>query len=334
MVILAYDKAGTTYQGSGVVLNSEGYIATNYHVIKGADRIDIKHYTKEIKNAEIYLKDEEKDILILKIDDNIFAPVSIGKTSLLKEGQRVYAIGSPEGYENSISEGIISGFRNDDNNSRLIQMTTPITDGSSGGAVVNGYGELIGLSMSGQHEGNIYFAVPVDDIIKLMGSDFTFNEGSTAVDYLAEGNSANDNHNYKDAEFYYTKHLEKFSNDITAYFKRGYARAKLKEYKKAISDFSEAIKNDSENSDAYFYRANCYYSLREFEASAKDYSSAIEINPDYAVFYYNRGFAYYKLKMFAEAIKDWQNAIDLNANYDSELNPKIESAKQRIDGKK
>lgn len=334
VVILAYDKTGTVYQGSGVVLNNDGYIATNYHVIKDADRIDIKHYSKEIKDAEIFLLDEKKDLLILKVDKNLFSPIPIGNPSSLKTGQRVYAIGSPEGYENSISEGIISGFRNDDNNTKLIQMTAPITDGSSGGAVVNGFGELIGLSMSGQHEGNIYFAVPIDDITKLAGNEFSFSKGSNSVVYLSKGNNASESKNYKDADFYYTKHLDKFSNDITAYYSRGYARFKLKEYNKAIEDFSETIESDSSNSNAFFYRGNCYYILRNFSASAGDYTKAIEINPDYPVFYYNRGFAYSKLKMYNEAAKDWQNAIELKPEYSNELKPKIDASLQKVNDKK
>src|SRR4030095_10358777 len=167
VVVLAYDSSGNIYQGSGVVITYDGWVATNYHVCKDADRIEVKHYSNEFKNVEIVVRDEQKDIMVLKVKNLSLKSLHSVSSSNLKAGQRVYAIGSPEGYENSISEGIISGFRNDENNVRLIQMTTPITDGSSGGAVVNGYGELVGLSMSGQHEGNLYFALPVSEIYAL-----------------------------------------------------------------------------------------------------------------------------------------------------------------------
>src|SRR4030095_16195592 len=124
VVVMAYDKEGNIYQGSGVVIDKKGYIVTNQHVCKDANRIELKHYGKEIKNVEIYKSDEVKDIMVLKINDSFLTPISLGNSSSLKTGQRVYAVGSPEGYENSISEGIISGFRTDDNNAKLIQMTT------------------------------------------------------------------------------------------------------------------------------------------------------------------------------------------------------------------
>ncbi|HRJ85717.1 MAG TPA: S1C family serine protease, partial [Ignavibacteria bacterium] len=164
VVVLAYDNLGNMFQGSGVVINSDGLIVTNHHVCKDANRIEIKHYNKEIKNVSIYKYDEVKDILFLKTDDRTLTPIPYGSSSSLRTGQRIYAVGSPEGYENSISEGIVSGFRTDENNVKLIQMTCPITDGSSGGAVLNSKGELIGLSVSGQHEGALYFAIPVNDI--------------------------------------------------------------------------------------------------------------------------------------------------------------------------
>ena len=261
VVIIAYDNLGNVFQGSGVVIK-DGLIVTNYHVCKDANRIEVKHYTKEIKSVSVYKYDELKDILLLKTDDRTLTPIIQGNSSNLKAGQRIYAVGSPEGYENSISEGIVSGFRTDANNVKLIQMTCPITDGSSGGAVLNARGELIGLSVSGQHEGALYFAIPVNDVIAMIGIDNQYADNSDAVNYFEIGTKANENKNYKDAEVYFSKYLEKFTGDASAYYNRGYARFKLKEYKKAISDFS-AVLEKSETSESFFYRGNCYYSLKD-----------------------------------------------------------------------
>jgi tetratricopeptide (TPR) repeat protein len=331
VVVLAYSKNGDVYQGSGVVLNNNGYIATNFHVCEGATRIDVKHYNQDFKNAEIYLKDESKDILILKINSKDLSPITINTSEGLKSGQRIYAIGSPEGYENSISEGIISGFRFDENNNKLIQMTAPITDGSSGGALVNSNGELIGLSVSGQHEGNLYFAIPSDDIVSLTGKDNIVMTDSVAeINYYEEGTAAKENENYREAELYFTKHLEKFSYDVKAYFNRGYSRTKLKEYTKAINDFDKAIEYNPDDADSYFYRGNCRYSLKEFDEAINDYNKAIELEPDYSDFYYNRGYARYKLKMYMEALSDWEKCIKLNPDYSGELSSKIKSVKENL----
>ncbi|HMQ79044.1 MAG TPA: trypsin-like peptidase domain-containing protein, partial [Ignavibacteria bacterium] len=124
VVIIAYDNLGNMFQGSGVVI-SDGIIVTNHHVCKDASRIEIKHYAKEIKNVEILKSDEVKDLLFLKTDDFTLTPITYGNSENLRSGQRIYAVGSPEGYENSISEGIVSGFRTNENNVKLVQMTCP-----------------------------------------------------------------------------------------------------------------------------------------------------------------------------------------------------------------
>ena len=329
VVIIAYDSKGNMFQGSGVVLDKNGHIATNHHVCKDADRIEIKHYSKEVKDVTIIKYDELKDILILKSPDVNFTPITHGNSNNLKAGQRIYAIGSPEGYENSISEGIISGFRNDMNKTRLIQMTCPITDGSSGGAVVNSKGELIGLSVSGQHEGSLYFAIPVNDVLAMLSGSTNLTENTDASRYYEIGTIAKENKNYTEAEVYFTKYLEKFSNDVSAYYSRGYARFKLKEYKKAISDFSTVLDNNG-SKESFFYRGNCFYNLKEYQSAYDDYSKAIAEEPDNYDIYYNRGYAAFRLKNYKGAISDWKKAVLLNPDYESELKGKIKTAEEEI----
>ncbi len=329
VVILAYDGAGNQYQGSGIVINKEGYIVTNYHVCKDANKYEVNHYKKEFKNIEIVRQDPNKDILILKVKDNPLPSIKIGSSDDLKPGQRVYAIGSPEGFENSISEGIVSGVRYDSSGNEVIQMTTPITDGSSGGAVVNSKGELVGMSMSGQHEGNIYFAVPVEDIMKLLDPNYVASrekENKTEqeqINYFSKGKDASKMEKYEDAIFYFSKYLENNLYDKDAYFYRAYARMKLKEYKLAIIDFTKAIGISSENYETYFFRGNAYYYLSDYSNALTDYTSAINLAPDLAELYYNRGYANLKLKNFPAALSDWKTAIELKPEYEKELSTKI-----------
>ncbi len=325
VVILAYDDAGNVFQGSGVVINNEGLVVTNHHVCKDANRIEVKHYSKEIKGVTIYKYDEAKDLLFLETGDRTLKPIDFGTSSNLRSGQRIYAVGSPEGYENSISEGIVSGSRIDENNIKLIQMTCPITDGSSGGAVLNSKGELIGLSVSGQHEGALYFAIPVNDVLAMLGIENNYTEVTDPQQYYEIGSQATDNKNYKDAEVFFSKYLEKFSSDATAYYKRGYARFKLKEYKKAISDFNTVLEN-SQTSESFFYRGNCYYSLKDYKNALTDYTKALEQEPDNYDIYYNRGYANFRLKNYAEAVSDWTKAVELNPDYKAELEVKIKIA--------
>lgn len=331
VVILAYDNNSNIYQGSGVVISDDGLVATNYHVCKDASRIEIKHYTNEFKSVEMVYIDDSKDILILKVKNLTLKPLDISSSGNLRPGQRVYAIGSPEGYENSISEGIISGFRNDENNINLIQMTTPITEGSSGGAVVNAYGELVGLSMSGQHEGNLYFALPISVITEVTSSKVKIAESDNSVNYFEVGTKANQKENYKEAEYYFTKYLDKFSSDVAGYYNRGYARFKLKEYKSAIVDFNRVLEYDILDEKSYFYRANCFYYTKDFKSAIRDYTAAIRLDPYDEDIYFNRGYSFFKLKDYSGAVSDWEKAIELNPEYEKELRAKINSAKEELD---
>jgi TolA-binding protein len=330
VVIMAYDNFGNIYQGSGVVIDKSGLVVTNHHVCRDANRIEIKHYENEFKDVEILAADELKDILILKVNNFTLRPMPRGTSTSLKTGQRIYAVGSPEGYENSISDGIISGFRTDDSKVSLIQMTAPITEGSSGGAVVNSRGELIGICVSGQHDGNLYFAIPINEVYSFAGLNNTVAENNESIDYYQIGTEAYKNQNYEDAEFYFSKYLERFSSDVSAYYNRGYARFKLREFSKAINDFSKVIEINSATTDSYFYRANCYYSIKEYQKAFNDYTSALEKEPDNPDIFYNRGYTLFRMNKYQEAINDWRRAVELNANLQNELSKKIKIAEEEL----
>lgn len=136
--------------GSGVMIGEDGYIVTNCHVAAGG-----KIYAVRIENDErVYFTDrlvkynDRYDLAVLKIDRKL-APLPVYSGSKpLARGQKVVAIGSPLGMFNTVSDGIISGIRRM-NGVEMIQFTAPISPGSSGGAVMNMYGEVIGISTAG-----------------------------------------------------------------------------------------------------------------------------------------------------------------------------------------
>ena len=157
-------------QGSGVILSSDGKIITNFHVIADAEKIQV-HLNKKLIQAKIIGIDPEHDLAVLKIDAKDLVPVH-RTAKEIEIGEKVFAIGSPLGYENTISEGIISGRRrSEDTTMELLQITAPFSPGSSGGAVVNEKGALVGISTMNVRGGaqNINFAVPADfiDSVKL-----------------------------------------------------------------------------------------------------------------------------------------------------------------------
>lgn len=162
VLILIHDAKGKTVgSGSGIMIGRDGYILTNSHVASGG-----RSYSVRIEEDEqVYRTDEMikyntvLDLAILRIDRQLNPiPIYQGQEKLVR-GQKVVAIGSPLGLFNSVSDGIISGFRVIDNVD-MIQFTAPISHGSSGGAVLNMYGEVIGISTAGIDSGqNINLAV-------------------------------------------------------------------------------------------------------------------------------------------------------------------------------
>ncbi len=153
--------------GSGIMIGKNGFILTNQHVIAGGRFFSVRMEEDE----KIYSTDEvikyntSLDLAVIRIR-KILKPLSVyrGKKKLVR-GQKVVAIGSPLGLFNSVSDGIISGFRTIQDND-MIQFTAPISPGSSGGAVLNMYGEVIGISTAGFDSGqNINLAVSYEDIL-------------------------------------------------------------------------------------------------------------------------------------------------------------------------
>jgi len=158
--------------GSGFIVGNDGEIATNYHVIEGASSAIVKFVNKKKKYdvVSILQRNIKHDLAIIKIDTKI-SPVTLGDDELTSIGDRIFAIGNPEGLEGTVSEGIISGFRKINESFRLMQITAPISPGSSGGPVVNLKGEVIGVASASIVIGqNLNFAIPVKNLKELLSA--------------------------------------------------------------------------------------------------------------------------------------------------------------------
>lgn len=159
VLVLALDK--TTYnQGSGVVI-APRRVATNCHVVNKRDRLLIKWGEAKLP-ATLEHVDAVNDLCLLSVPDLGAAAVDTRKLENVRVGQRVYAIGNPEGLELTLTEGLVSGIRTSGGR-QLIQTSAPFTHGSSGGGLFDTSGRLIGLTSSGVKNGlGLNFAIPVD----------------------------------------------------------------------------------------------------------------------------------------------------------------------------
>ena len=164
VVIVTYDLEGNPMmQGSGFIVRSDGAIVTNYHVISNAEDIKVKAGEKVLKVEGLLHIDKENDIVILKVDAEGLQVVKIGDVEEAEVGENVYVISSPQGLENTISDGILSGIREINPKRKILQITAPISKGSSGSPVFNKNGEVIGIAtLLIEKAQNLNFAMPVN----------------------------------------------------------------------------------------------------------------------------------------------------------------------------
>jgi len=163
--IEVYNAAGkATASGSGFFIDSNGTAVTNYHVIEGASTAKIMRADNKTwyNVAGVYDYSKANDWAVLKIEGSGFPYLPKGDASTVVGGAPVFAIGSPKGLENTISEGIISNPSRRMDGVEYIQTSAPISHGSSGGALINKYGQVIGITSAGIDEAeNIGFALPI-----------------------------------------------------------------------------------------------------------------------------------------------------------------------------
>ncbi|MDN4066678.1 trypsin-like peptidase domain-containing protein [Paenibacillus vini] len=165
--IEALNSNGEAYaSGSGVIVGSDGEIITNFHVIEGSSSVRIYFSSSDsVVTSFVTIYDKERDLALLKVGKAGLPKVSIGDSSKLKLGEAVVAIGSPLGFTNSLSSGVVSTPLRMVDGSRFIQMTAPIDHGSSGGALFNMRGELVGVTTALiESSANLNLAIPSEDI--------------------------------------------------------------------------------------------------------------------------------------------------------------------------
>src|SRR5271166_7110779 len=158
-------------QGSGFVIDKEGHILTNYHVIAEARQVEVTLHNRKKYKATVVGTDPPHDLAVIQIKAPDLVPAILGDSRNLQVGQKVYAIGNPFGLAGTMTRGIVSSIRpvREPNGAMIdeaIQTDAAINPGNSGGPMMNGHGEVIGintmiLSSVGQNAG-IGFAIPIN----------------------------------------------------------------------------------------------------------------------------------------------------------------------------
>lgn len=163
-------------QGSGIIYSEDGYILSNAHVVSDADKIIVRLSTGEEYEAKVIGSDTATDVAVMKIEASGLPKATFGDSSTLKMGEAVVAIGNPAGFSGTITNGIVSGLNQildstQVSNLECIQTTAAINPGVSGGALINMYGEVIGITSSkyvAEGYDNIGFAIAINEALPIV----------------------------------------------------------------------------------------------------------------------------------------------------------------------
>ncbi len=194
----------TQGSGTGFVIDDDGHIVTNWHVVTGGSQFAVALYDGTVVEAELIGEDARDDLAVVKIDpDAVLKVVPLGDSDTLEPGEPVVAIGSPLGaFTNTVTAGIVSALHRDDlgrlqgncqNYSNLIQHDAAINPGNSGGPLFNLQGEVIGVntlglpvSQDGTPLQGLFFAVP-SNLVKVIAEQL-IQDGRISAPYLGIGN--------------------------------------------------------------------------------------------------------------------------------------------------
>lgn len=156
--------------GSGFIVRPNGTLVTNFHVVERATAVSIQLPDgREFPVTGIVALNSDYDIAILRVDADNLPAVTLGDSEAVSVGERIIAIGSPMGLENTVSDGLVSSVREEEGE-KVFQISAPISHGSSGGALLNMKGEVIGVIFGLFEEGqNLNFAIPVNYVKQMLG---------------------------------------------------------------------------------------------------------------------------------------------------------------------
>jgi tetratricopeptide (TPR) repeat protein len=281
-------------QGSGFFVNPAGDVITSHHVLEGAARASVINAEgKGFPIKRIVADDPDGDLIQVSVDlgDAEVRPLNLSPT-LPETGERVLVIGTPLGLEKTVSDGIVSAVRDVPGFGKIVQVTAPISPGSSGSPVVNMKGEVIGVAtffvIAGQ---NLNFAIPVERISKLIRG-----EGPT----LTEREDLREETRRASEEYLYATGLRYLW---------------VEDYERALAQFRDVIKRNPNHGDAYFQIGYCLEMLGNHGESIGFYQQALRTKPTDADIHYNLCVAYGKIGRYAEAIASCREASKARPEY-------------------
>jgi tetratricopeptide (TPR) repeat protein len=277
-------------RGSGFFISSDR-VVTNRHVIENAYRVDVHLFDGGVFAVKgVLALDGEGDLALLQVDIPPLKAVPLPMDDASpREGESIVVIGNPYGLEGSVTNGIVSAVRVIPGYGRIIQITAPISPGSSGSPVVNMSGQVIGVATLQATEGqSLNFAVPSARVALLK---------ATTLTTFAENASSARKSKRTNAERFYAQGLGFLSRD---------------EWTKAVPYFEKAIEADPDYGEAWYQAAYCYGMAGRHTESLRASRQALRLKPDWAEAYINIGASQYALGQYKDAADAYRQAGKLD----------------------
>src|SRR6266550_1344579 len=330
VAIETFDARGEQLsRGSGFFIDADR-VVTNRHVIENAYRAEVHSFNGYVYPVKgVVAVDAEGDIAVLRVE----APagqvrsLSLDRTSP-QEGESVVVIGNPFGLEGSVTNGIVSAVRDIPTFGRIIQITAPISPGSSGSPVVNMQGQVLGvatLQITGGQ--SINFAIPSERISQLQTGALTSlgdlvaasgrNKRARAVQFFRDGLSFLSKDDCEKALPYFEKAVDSDSNYAEAWAQTGFCNEKLGRHTEAIEASKRAVALRP-SAESFFNIGLASLYLKQYKESAEAYRQAIKLEPyNAADAYYALGLTYREWAKPDEEIQAYKQAIKLKPDYTS-----------------
>ena len=315
--VINYDMNGDVSSiGSGFFISNSGVLLTNFHVLDGAYNAEIKTLDgNQYPVATVMAVSKVVDLIKVRIDipANQVTPVVLSSEAP-SVADNIFVVGSPLGLEQTVSEGIISAVREIPGGGNILQLTAPISQGSSGGPVLNQKGEAVGVVTFQAAKGqNLNFAVSVgaiemlsEESTELSVAEWTIRNSrrgpALAASLCSKGSRLTIQGEYEEALTYFKKAAETNPDDPDAWYGLGSCYVGLDQPEDAIAAYKRPIEQDPDNAVAHFILAMYYKSIGQHEQVVPTLLEVIRIDPSNLRAQLELGRAYGALDRTAEQI--------------------------------
>lgn len=324
-------KGEAVSRGSGFFV-ANNRVITNRHVIERSNRVVVTLVDgKKFVAKGVLAVDGEGDLALLQVDvpAGLARPLPI-VSRVPQEGESIVVIGNPFGLEGSVSDGIVSAVREISGYGKIIQITAPISPGSSGSPVVNMYGQVVGVATLQAAEGqSLNFAVPAERIgqlkvselqtVSALAADTRKNKRANAERAYSQGVAQLSRDDYTRALPYFEQAADLDPNYAEAWYQAGYSYGALGRYQDALKASKQAAKLRPEWPEAFVNIGASNFALGDFKEAAEAYRSAIRLDDDNPETQYAYGLSLNKINKSEEEILAYRRAIALKPDHANSL---------------